>query len=90
VSTAIALEDLDWSADARQAIETACRNTQPITAETLRDAGLREPPRPSMWGAAFRAARDAGLIHRVGYAIATRPERRGAVLAVWHPKTTLF
>lgn len=89
MSTAIALEDLDWPADARAAIEAACRHGGTITAETLREAGLREPPRPSMWGPAFKTAQHDGLIQHTGWRPATRRARRGAPLSTWRPKRHL-
>lgn len=88
MSRAAVLEDLDWGQDARDAIEQACKRGGSFTADDLRDAGLRDAPRPSMWGAAFKSAQQAGIIRHAGWTVSRRPARRHSVTAMWLPNTT--
>jgi hypothetical protein len=82
--TAIALEDLDWSADAMDALVKVAAEGKPFDAYTLTEkAELRDPPSSAMWGKLFRQANDAGLIKVVGFHRSRRPGRSGGACRVW-------
>jgi hypothetical protein len=84
MTQAIALEDLDWEADARAALEKVARMGHPFDAYDLTQrADLREPPNSSMWGALFREASKDGVIRWVGARKSRRPQRRGSLVSVW-------
>lgn len=81
---AIALEDLDWEADARAALEKVAKLGLPFDAYDLtQKADLREPPCSPMWGALFREASKDGVIRWVGARKSRRPQRRGSLVSVW-------
>lgn len=82
--TAAVLDDLDWPADARDAIVKAAEKMSRFTVDDIRDAGLREPPNPNMWGAAFRSAAEDKIIRGTGtWARSRRRQRRNSVHAIW-------
>jgi hypothetical protein len=82
--TAIVLEDLDWSADAMDALLLVASEGKPFDAYDLTEkAELRDPPHPNMWGTVFRQANDAGHIRAVGYHRSRRPGRSGGACMVW-------
>lgn len=81
---AAVLEDCDWEADAREALEQIARRGQKFTAYDLTEkAELRDPPTPAMWGALFRQAATDGVIRRVGVTESRRPGRRHGLCRVW-------
>jgi hypothetical protein len=81
---AAVLDDLDWSADAHEALLKVAAEGKPFDAYTLTEkAELRDPPHPNMWGKLFRQANDAGLITPVGYHRSRRPGRAGGACRVW-------
>jgi hypothetical protein len=78
------LSDLDWSADAMDALVKVAAEGKPFDAYSLTErAELREPPSPAMWGKLFREAHDAGLIRAVGYHRSRRPGRAGGACRIW-------
>jgi hypothetical protein len=81
---AAVLDDLDWSADAMDALVKVAAEGKPFDAYSLTErAELRDPPSPAMWGKVFREAHDAGLIRAVGYHRSRRPGRSGGACRVW-------
>lgn len=84
MTQAMVLADLDWSADAMDALQAVASLGKPFDAFTLTEvAELRDPPSPNMWGTVFRQANDAGLIRAVGYHRSRRPGRSGGACMVW-------
>lgn len=82
--TAIVLEDLDWSADAMDALERAAKSGQTFDAYDLSETyGLRQPPHPNQWGSLFRKAAQAGLIFPVDFHKSKRPKRAGGRCLLW-------
>lgn len=71
-----------WPREADRAIEELARRRVMFTAEDLR-AMVGDPDRPGLIGARILAAARAGIIERAGYVQASRPERRGGVVALW-------
>lgn len=80
---AAALEDLDWTADAHEALLKVAAEGKPFTAYSLVQAGLREPPVSSMWGKLFKDASEQGVIRYRRHIRSARPGRRGGACAVW-------
>jgi hypothetical protein len=84
MSQAIALADLDWEADAHEALAKVAKLGKPFDAFSLTEvAELREPPHPNQWGPLFRNAYRDGLIRPVGYHQSRRPGRSGGACRVW-------
>lgn len=85
MTQAIALEDLDWNADAMDALQRVAAEGQPFTAYSLTQAGLREPPNANMWGQLFREAKRLHIIKPTwpAYVPSPRPTRKGGVCAQW-------
>jgi len=84
MTQAMVLSDLDWSADAMDALQKVAAEGRPFDAYTLTErAELREPPHPNQWGKLFREASDAGLIKVVGFHRSRRPGRSGGACRVW-------
>ena len=84
MSQAIALVDLDWEADAYEALVKVAKQGKPFDAYTLSEiAELRDPPHPNCWGPLFRNAYKDGLIRPVGYHQSRRPGRSGGACRVW-------
>jgi hypothetical protein len=84
MTQAMVLTDLDWGADAMDALVKVAAEGKPFDAYTLTEvAELRDPPHPNMWGTVFRQANDAGLIKAVGYHRSRRPGRSGGACRVW-------
>jgi hypothetical protein len=84
MTQAIALEDLDWEADAAEALQKVAAEGKPFDAYALTEkAELRDPPHPNMWGPLFRNAYKDGLIRPVGYHQSRRPGRSGGACRVW-------
>jgi hypothetical protein len=84
MTQAMVLSDLDWSADAMDALVKVAAEGKPFDAYSLTElAELRDPPSPAMWGKVFREAHDAGLIRAVGYHRSRRPGRSGGACRVW-------
>lgn len=77
-----ALEDLAWTDDAQDWLESWAWSGIPITADDMRQL-FRPPPHPNMVGAAFRTASQAGVIKHVRYIESTAPSRHGAIIRVW-------
>lgn len=81
---AAVLDDLDWSADAHDALLRVAAEGKPFDAYTLTERGeLRDPPTPNMWGTLFRQAARDGLIRRVGFHESRRPGRKAGICRVW-------
>jgi hypothetical protein len=84
MTQAMVLSDLDWSADAMDALVKVAAEGKPFDAYSLTErAELRDPPSPAMWGKLFREAHDAGLIRAVGYHRSRRPGRSGGACRIW-------
>lgn len=84
MTQAMVLDDLDWSADAMDALVKVAAEGKPFDAFSLTEkAELRDPPHPAMWGALFRQAHEAFLIRPVGYHQSRRPGRAGGACRVW-------
>lgn len=84
MTQAIALIDLEWEADAREALERVAKAGEPFTAYDLTvKAELRNPPHPNCWGVLFRHAAEDGVIRRVGFAESRRPGRKNGLCRVW-------
>lgn len=77
-----ALEDLNWQEDAVSWLEAYAWSGLTFTADDLRRS-FRPPPHGNQTGAAFQAARKAGLIKPVGYTESQTPSRRHSVIRVW-------
>jgi hypothetical protein len=81
---AAVLDDLDWQADAHDALLKVAAEGKPFDAYTLTEkAELRDPPHPNQWGTLFREASKAGVIRRVGFHESRRPGRKAGVCRVW-------
>jgi hypothetical protein len=81
---AIALDDLDWSADAMDALMKVAAEGRPFDAYSLTErAELRNPPSPAMWGPLFRQAATDGVIRRVGFIQSRRPGRKNGLCRLW-------
>ena len=81
---AVALEDLDWEADAHEALLKVAAEGKPFDAYALTEkAELRNPPHPNCWGPLFRNAYKDGLIRPVGFHQSRRPGRSKGVCRVW-------
>jgi hypothetical protein len=84
MTQAMALEDLHWEVDAREALERVAKLGHPFDAYDLTQrAELREPPHHNMWGPVFREAAKDGVIRWVGARKSRRPQRRGSLVSVW-------
>lgn len=85
MTQAIALEDLDWNADAMEALQKVAAEGHSFTAYSLSQAGLREPPTSAMWGMLFREAKRLRIIRPTWppYVPSPRPTRKGGVCAQW-------
>jgi hypothetical protein len=83
MTQAMVLIDLDWEADAREALEKVAKLGNPFTAYDLTEADLRNPPHANCWGALFRQAAEDGVIRKVGYIESRRPGRRHGLCRVW-------
>lgn len=84
MTQAMVLEDLDWEADAREALERVAKAGLPFTAFDLTEkADLRNPPHANQWGPLFRQAATDGVIRKVGYAESRRPGRKHGLCRVW-------
>lgn len=84
MTQAAVLSDLDWGADAMDALVKVAAEGKPFDAYTLTEqAELRDPPHPNQWGTLFRQANDAGLIKVVGFHRSRRPGRSGGACRVW-------
>jgi hypothetical protein len=81
---AAVLDDLDWQADAHDALLKVAAEGKPFDAYALTEkAELRDPPHPNMWGTLFRQASKDGIIRRVGFHESRRPGRKAGVCRVW-------
>ena len=85
MTQAMVFEDLDWTDDAMNVLVEVAAKGQPFTAYALTEAGLRNPPSPSMWGTLFRQAAHEGAIRpaKTPYVRSPRPGRNGGVCAQW-------
>lgn len=84
MTQALALEDLDWSSDAMDALQRVAAEGKPFDAYDLTEkAELRDPPHHNMWGPLFRQAATDGVIRRVGYHESRRPGRKHGLCRVW-------
>lgn len=78
------LDDLDWQADALDALRKVAAMGESFDAYSLSEKGdLREPPHPNMWGPVFQQAARDGLIRKVGYHESRRPGRKAGLCRVW-------
>lgn len=84
MTQAMVLTDLDWSADAMDALVKVAADGKPFDAYSLTEqAELRDPPHKNMWGPVFLEASRRGLITAVGYHRSRRPGRSGGACRVW-------
>lgn len=84
MTQAMALTDLDWESDAREALERVAKEGQPFTAYDLTvKADLRDPGHPNQWGALFKQAATDGVIRRVGFVESRRPGRNSGLCRLW-------
>ena len=72
-----------WASTCRAAIETLATCGRPFSADDVHRLGVTDPDTPARWGAAFSAARKAGVIRPVGYEQSRREGRNGSVVRVW-------
>lgn len=81
----LALDATDgwWRSTAAAAVEHLASTGEPFTAEHVRDLGVGEPRSQAAWGALIRAYARRGMVERVGYRPASRPEAHARALAVW-------
>jgi hypothetical protein len=80
---AAVLDDLEWEADAREALERVAKQGKPFTAYDLTEADLRNPPNANQWGPLFRQAATDGVIRRVGFIESRRPGRKNGLCRLW-------
>jgi hypothetical protein len=80
------LEDETWKDDAANMIAAYAASGLPFSSDDLRKS-LREPPNPNMWGTAFRAACNRGIITSTGTRESTTPSRKGGLIRVWSAPT---
>jgi hypothetical protein len=85
--TAVEPDVNDWFDQAGALIGRIGRRGATFTADTLRDAGLPEPPHTSQWGALFKTLCNRRLIAPVGYTRSARRGRNGSLVRVWAAKT---
>ncbi|ASN20660.1 hypothetical protein [Arthrobacter sp. YN] len=85
MTQAMVLEDRTWTDDAMDVLAQVAKRGEPFTAYALTQAGLRNPPHPSMWGTLFRHAAERGAIRpaKVPFVRSPRPGRNGGVCAQW-------
>jgi len=86
MTQAMVFDDLDWMADAMDALTATAATGEPFTAYTLTQAGLRQPPSPAMWGVLFREASRLRLITHRGWVPSQRPGRKGGVCSQWRAR----
>lgn len=72
-----------WASSARQAIGLLAQDGRPFSADDVHRLGVPDPDVPARWGAAFSAARKAGLIEPHGYVPSQRAGRNGSVIRQW-------
>lgn len=72
----------DWPSRADRAIEYLATTGRDFDAESIRDL-CGDPGRPNLLGARILAAARKGIIRRVGFRPATRPEAHARHVAVW-------
>ena len=73
--TAMALETVPWSTQARRLIKAYAFLGLHFTAEDI-EAALGKPPHPSLMGNAFNAAATSYLIIQTGTKRSTTPSRK--------------
>jgi hypothetical protein len=79
-----------WKDSGLSIIMCLVANGNEITAEDVRE-WVGEPPSPNAMGALFLTACRAGIVVRVGYRQAKRPERHASVLGVYtRPQTQQY
>lgn len=71
-----------WKDSGLSIIMCLVANGNEITAEDVRD-WVGEPPSPNAMGALFLTACRAGIVVKVGYRQAKRPQRHASVLGVY-------
>lgn len=76
------LEDLSWTDDAVNMLAAYAKSGLVFTAEDLRQS-MRPAPNANQYGAAFRAARQLGIITATGHKESTTPSRRRGVIRTW-------
>ena len=86
MSTAMPLEDAEWSHDAVATILALALSQPIVTAEDLMRE-MRPAPHPNHVGSAFMAAKALDYITPVGYRPSNSKSRRGGVIRTWtlHP-----
>jgi hypothetical protein len=75
-----------WKDSGLSIIMCLVSNGNEITAEDVRE-WVGEPPSPNAMGALFLTACRAGIVERIGYRQAKRPERHASVLGVYTKPT---
>lgn len=83
MTTAMALADTTWQADALDVLEGLAKTGRLFDAHALTLAGLREPPHPNHYGALFSAAQARGLVEHAGWHRSPRRSRNGGVCSLW-------
>jgi len=84
MSAPAVLEDTTWKTDALAVLEKVARSGEEFDAYTLQEKhGLRQPPRPNMWGSLFATAHRKGVIAPVGYHQSQRRTRSGGTCRLW-------
>jgi predicted HD phosphohydrolase len=75
----------EWRDSCDAVIRTMAQSGLPFTAEDVRD-WVGEPHHPNAWGARFLDARRSGIVDRIGYRTARRPEAHARVVAIYKGK----
>lgn len=76
-----------WRDCAWRVLEQLAKSGREFQARDLVDCGVPEPAHPNHWGSLLYAARQAGLVERVGFAQSKRPETRGSIVRVWRGRS---
>jgi hypothetical protein len=74
--------DADWKGRCDSVIRTMAQSGLPFTAEDVRE-WVGNPPRQNAIGSRFLKANRDGIIDKVGYRMARRPEAHSRVVAVY-------
>ena len=78
--------DSEWRDAADAMITTLARGGHEFSAEEIRQ-WVGDPSNPNAWGGRFLAAIKRGIIRRIGYRQAKRPEAHARVIAVYQGVT---
>lgn len=74
--------DAKWKSRCDTVIRTLAQSGLPFTAEDVREQ-VGDPPRQNAFGSRFLKANSSGLIEKVGYQTARRPEAHARILPVY-------